>query len=180
MILTGNTIVVTGGGSRIGRGLAEALEHRGAAVIVAGQSSHAVQDAAATPGMAHMVLDQDDATSIARFAEALMRDHPATNVLINDAGIQRVEDLTKGDTASAEGTIATNLLVHIRVTAALLPLLTGEPRRRPSTSPPRSASCRWRRCRPIRRARRRCTRTPSRSATSFATRPCKSSRSYFR
>ena len=128
MILTGNTIVVTGGGTGIGRGLAEAFKARGNKLIVAGQSRFLERDAAATPGMTHLALDQDDPASVLQFAEALARAHPETNVLVNNAGIQRVEDLTKGEMAAAEETIATNLLGPLRVTAALISMLLRQSR----------------------------------------------------
>ena len=50
-------------------------------------------------------------------------EHPEVNVLINNAGIMRMEDLKdqQDDLADAESMVTTNLLGPIRLTAALLP-----------------------------------------------------------
>lgn len=108
----------------LGRGLAVAFQARGNAPIIVGQRRFAERDASATPGMSHLLLDQDDSASISRFADELRRDHPA----INNAGIQRVEDLASGAVGAAEKTVAVDLLGPIRVTAALMPLLLGQAR----------------------------------------------------
>ena len=68
-------------------------------------------------------LDIGDTDSIAAFASALKQNFSRVNVLIHNAGIQRLEDLTAGAVFNAEETIATNLLGPIRLTAALLPML---------------------------------------------------------
>lgn len=73
-------------------------------------------------------MDQGDPADVRRFAIELTDHYPQLNVLINNAGIQRVEDLTSGGPGAAEQTVAINLLGPIRLTAALLPSLIGKPR----------------------------------------------------
>jgi uncharacterized oxidoreductase len=126
MKMNGNTILITGGGSGIGRGLAEALQALGNQVIIAGRRKQALEaTTAANPGMKSVTLDIDNAGSIPAFAGQLAREYPALNVLINNAGIMRPENLQAQpeDLRDAEAIITTNLLGPIRLTAALLPLL---------------------------------------------------------
>jgi uncharacterized oxidoreductase len=130
MQTTGNTILITGGGSGIGRGLAEAFHRLGNHVIIAGRRKQALEETtAANPGMTSLTLDIEDAADIRSFAAQAATRYPALNVLINNAGIMRVENLNaqQDDLADAEATIATNLMGPIRLTAALLPLLERQP-----------------------------------------------------
>ena len=81
MIVTGNTILITGGGSGIGRGLAEAFHAAGNQVIVAGRRREPLEETvAANPGMALQVLDVEVANAIKAFAARIVREHPALNV----------------------------------------------------------------------------------------------------
>jgi uncharacterized oxidoreductase len=130
MKTTGNTILITGGGSGIGRGLAEKFQALGNQVIIAGRRKQALDTTtAANPGMKSATLDIGNAANIRVFAAQLAKDYPTLNVLINNAGIMRPEILKKqqDDLADAEAIVATNLLGPIRLTAALLPLLQKQP-----------------------------------------------------
>jgi uncharacterized oxidoreductase len=125
---TENTILITGGGSGIGRGLAEAFHNLGNRVIIAGRRETILQQTAtANSGMEYVVFDQDSSEGARRLAHVIRERFSKLNVLINNAGIQRVEDLTSGDVADAEATINTNLLGPMRLTAALIGQLLEQP-----------------------------------------------------
>jgi uncharacterized oxidoreductase len=130
MKTTGNTILITGGGSGIGRGLAEAFHKLGNKVIIAGRRQQVLDETtAANPGMSSAILNIEDAASIRAFATKLAASHPALNVVIHNAGIMRPDNLlNQPETLTdAEAIITTNLLGPIRLTAALLPQLKKQP-----------------------------------------------------
>ena len=130
MKIADNTILITGGGSGIGRALAEAFHKAGNRVIISGRRKAVLDEVtAANPGMTSMVMDATDAAGIRAFAEALVKAHPTLNAVINNAGIMRPEDIAAAPDYldTAEETIATNLLAPIRLTAALLPHFLKQP-----------------------------------------------------
>ena len=130
MNMTGNTILITGGGSGIGQGLAEAFHAAGNRVIVAGRRPGPLAEVvAANPGMTSVVLNVADPAAIRASAEQIAHDHPALNVLVNNAGIMKAEDVLADpfDLSDCEATVAANLLGPIRLTAALLPHLRRQP-----------------------------------------------------
>ena len=131
MNATGNTILITGGGSGIGRGLAEAFHKQGNQVIIAGRRESMLNETvAANPGMRSLTLNIEDPAAIKSFAAKVAADFPSLNVLINNAGIMKPENLAADpiDLSTAESIITTNLLGPLRLTAALLPTLKKQPR----------------------------------------------------
>jgi uncharacterized oxidoreductase len=128
---SGNTILITGGGSGIGRGLAEAFHKQGNQVIIAGRRQSVLDETvAANPGMKSLTLDMEDPAAIKAFAAKVSADFPSLNVVINNAGIMKPENLAADpiDLSTAESIITTNLLGPLRLTAALLPTLKKQPK----------------------------------------------------
>jgi len=117
-----NTILITGGGSGIGEALAHRFHDLGNTVIIAGRRLETLQGVIGDrPNIHALQLDIDNAESISTFAKTVITAFPGLNVLVNNAGIMRMEALEGfRDLADAEATITTNLLGPIRLTNALV------------------------------------------------------------
>lgn len=126
MKTSGNTILITGGTSGIGLGLALRFHKAGNKVIVAGRRKELLDQITTDhPGIEAVVLDVAEGASITRASEAIAARYPELNVLINNAGIMHWEDVRDpGSLQIAEDTIATNLLGSIRMVYAFLPQLS--------------------------------------------------------
>jgi uncharacterized oxidoreductase len=83
---TGNTILITGGGTGIGRGLAEAFHRDGNQVVIAGRRQSVLEDTArANPGMRFLTVDVENLDDTKRFGAEVNAQFPTVNVLINNA-----------------------------------------------------------------------------------------------
>ena len=72
MQITGNTILITGGGSGIGRALAEAFHAEGNQVVIAGRRKELLDETtAANPGMKSVIFDIGNGNAIPSFADKL-------------------------------------------------------------------------------------------------------------
>lgn len=130
MKTTGNTILITGGGTGIGEGLAHRFHDLGNTVIVAGRTLASLQKAVAGRADMHaLVMDAADDASVTAAVETLQRDFPALNVLIHSAGIMSREELSPGrlDLGLAQRIVGINLIGTFRVVEALLPQLLSNP-----------------------------------------------------
>lgn len=124
MKLSGTTVLITGGGSGIGLALAEGFSARGSRVLVCGRTEEKLRRAQQrVPGLAYLVADVTEEADRRRLLDWIEAEHPRTNVLVNNAGIQRRARLRDGEEAVDTGEIAVNLEAPIRLTALLLPRL---------------------------------------------------------
>ncbi len=129
MKIVGNTLLITGGGSGIGEALAHRFHDLGNTVIITGRRQDVLENAAAgRANMVTMTLDVEDPQAIEQLARRIVVEHPALNVLVNNAGIMRFEALdAPRNLSDAEATVTTNLLGPIRLIDALVEHFAGRP-----------------------------------------------------
>jgi uncharacterized oxidoreductase len=125
MKTTGNTILITGGATGIGFALAEAFSDAGNRVIICGRRENKLKEAKKKlPQIYTKVCDlskEEECEALYSWVDANFKE---TNILINNAGIQRIVDLKKGprDLLKGENEIEINFIAPVRLTAQFIPL----------------------------------------------------------
>ncbi|MFC9807468.1 SDR family oxidoreductase [Streptomyces griseoaurantiacus] len=125
MDLSDRTVLVVGGTSGIGRGLARRFAAAGGTVAVAGRNPSALEELAAE-GFGTVVLDVTDDTSVAGARDTVLARYPQLDTVVTMSGVMVMEDLR--DPAHFETTrttVETNLLGTVRVLDAFTPHLVG-------------------------------------------------------
>lgn len=119
---TGNTILVTGGGTGIGQALAHRWHDAGNHVIITGRRRQVLDEAiAGRERMTAYTLDVTAPDEVEAFVRQVLAEHRGINVLVNNAGVYSAEKIgARRDLADAERMIETNVLGPIRMTNALI------------------------------------------------------------
>ena len=126
MKLEGHTVLITGGGTGIGAGLAGEFHRAGSKVIICGRREAVLRKTAeAHPGMEYLVLDVRDLSAVKVCAKKVEAGHPDLDVVINNAGVQKPVDFLDGGatTGNIDIVVDTNLKGPAYVGATFLPLL---------------------------------------------------------
>jgi len=125
MKVTGNTILITGGTSGIGFELATQLLKLGNKIIVTGRDLAKLKSAKEKlPQIQTIQSDVSSAEEIASLFNKVTKEFPETNILINNAGIMRHQNLhDRADLNDLTKEIDINLKGPIRMTSIFLPHL---------------------------------------------------------
>lgn len=130
MQLSNRTVLVTGGTSGIGLGLAEAFLKAGSRVMVCGRNKEKLARVKEKfPEIIAMACDVSSAAQRKKLAADVMRNYPYLDTLVNNAGIQRYIDLKKGfdEIKSGEDEIAINFIAPLELTALFIGTLMKKP-----------------------------------------------------
>lgn len=127
MKTTGNTILITGGATGIGFALAEAFAMADNEVIICGRRESRLKEAKnKLPRIHTRVCDLSKEKERKSLFDWVSSNFSQTNILINNAGIQRMVDFKKGtrDLFNGEDEIEINLKASVHLSAYFIPLLS--------------------------------------------------------
>jgi short-subunit dehydrogenase len=122
----GARVLITGGSSGIGAGLAEALAAEGATVGIAARRRDRLAEVLErcqehAPDSRMWVADLTDPDAVDRLARDAVEELGAVDILINNAGIPKHRHVTRLDPATVDAVMAINYNSPVRLTLALLP-----------------------------------------------------------
>ncbi|MEM9728072.1 MAG: SDR family NAD(P)-dependent oxidoreductase [Myxococcota bacterium] len=128
MNLAGRTILITGGGTGIGRSLARQLADRRNKVLVCGRRLGALEETAETSSAIHpYACDLTDSAQIQDMLHAIEADGHQVDLLISNAAILGFDSLAGGlNLDSAKAIIDANLFGPIELTQRMLDTLRAQ------------------------------------------------------
>ncbi|HEX6975510.1 MAG TPA: SDR family NAD(P)-dependent oxidoreductase [Vicinamibacterales bacterium] len=130
MELGGNVVLITGGGSGIGLGLARRFLDAGSTVIACGRREAALREAQSShPGLHIRVADVATEDGRRELTDWVTTAFPTLNVLVNNAGIQRYPRMDRpGPWSAIDEEIAINFAAPVHLSMLLVPHLQQQPR----------------------------------------------------
>ncbi|MFZ0454800.1 MAG: SDR family NAD(P)-dependent oxidoreductase [Ignavibacteriaceae bacterium] len=121
MKISGNTILITGGTSGIGKGFAEEFSLRNNKVIVCGRRENRLQEIKRyNENIEIITCDVTKAEQRELLIKTVTKKYPETNILINNAGIQLLADLTDVDLNKLNQEIETNLTAPVHLASLFI------------------------------------------------------------
>jgi len=124
MKLSNNKILITGGATGIGLGLAERFMREGNTVIICGRRENVLKEAADKhPGIITRVCDLSQELERIALYNWVAENYSDLNVLVNNAGIQKWMDVTDGDFyQKASEEVSINVLAPLHLASLFLQL----------------------------------------------------------
>jgi NAD(P)-dependent dehydrogenase (short-subunit alcohol dehydrogenase family) len=122
----GARVLITGGSSGIGAGLAEAFAAAGATVGIAARRPDRLSEVLErcrvhSPGSTMWAVDLSDHAAVDRLAGQALDELGGVDILVNNAGIPKRRHVTALDPTTVAAVMAINYLSPVRLTLALLP-----------------------------------------------------------
>lgn len=129
MEISGNSVLITGGATGIGYAMAESFLAAGSEVIICGRREERLREAQTKhPDLHIKVCNVADEVGQKRLVEWVTASFRSLNILVNNAGVQRDIDFTKGigEFLAGENEITINLEAPIVLSGLFIPYLTGK------------------------------------------------------
>lgn len=121
-----NIVLITGGATGIGFALAEALVEAGNQVIICGRREGKLEEARKrVPTLITKVCDLSKREEREKLFKWIEQNHGGVNVLVNNAGIQRIVNFKHGarELLEGENEVEINLTAQIELAAYFVPFL---------------------------------------------------------
>ena len=129
MKCSGNTVLITGGATGIGCAMAEYFLETGNEVIIVGRREDRLLEAQKKhPELRVKVCNVAEAADRSALVQWVTEKCASLNIIVNNAGIQRDIDFTRGisEYLNGENEIAVNLEAPILLAGLFVPYLTGK------------------------------------------------------